>query len=109
MKCVIPCLGTLDIAIAAVLTCYIPLSTITYGFCYLMLISMHPEHAREYAEFSIYGCIQCTMGYISGYFTARWIYLNRASSTRSKIKPVEEIPLITPPPLVADIEEVSLA
>ena len=70
-----------------------------------MLVNMHPDHAHEYAEFSIYGCIQCTMGYISGYFTARWIYYNRASGTRSRIKPIEEIPLITPPPLVADTEE----
>ena len=103
MKCAIPCVGTIDAA--AVLVCYIPLSVITYGCCYLMLISVHPQHSREYAEFSIYGCLQCTMGYISWYCTARWIYYNNASSCRFKNKPTEQIPLITPLPLVADSEE----
>ena len=51
MKCVIPCVGRIDAA--AVLVCYIPLSVITYGCCYLMLIFRQAQIERQTAAISL--------------------------------------------------------
>ena len=101
----------------AILACYTPASIVTYACCYIMLAQMHPNDLHQYATFTLYGCMQCIFGFTSGYYTAKWIYCihkpDRSNTKQSKLRPVEEIPLlaiaptepITPPPPVADTEE----
>ena len=87
--------------------CYTPVSIIAYICSYFMLENKDPGHEREYATHTLYGCLQCTIGYVSGYFSARWIYA--ANQPPRNREPVEEIPLLPLNPIAADTEEASLA
>jgi hypothetical protein len=86
--------------------CYTPMIIIAYTCCYFMLDHRNPGHSSEYATHSFYGCIQCIIGYTSGYFSARWLYnKNNANNQNPRTEPVEEIPLLPINPIAADTEE----
>lgn len=101
-----PCLDSycnrMDFFVLAI--CYTPMNIIAYTCCYFMLDTKDPGHSNEYATHSFYGCIQCIIGYISGYFSARWLY-NNIHHQRPRTEPVEEIPLLPINPSAADTEE----
>jgi hypothetical protein len=103
-QCAIPCANKIDIG--TIFVCYIPISAIVYACCYLMLNNMYPTQEHEHATFVLYGCIQCGIGFITGYCTARWIYYRYNGRQRLKTSEVEATPLlVTPLPPSADIEE----
>ena len=65
----------------------------------------------EYATFATYGWVWCVLGYMSGYYSSKWICYNHTSdrnmsNMQTKPRPIEEFPCWSHPlPPVSDIEE----
>ena len=99
----IPCANKTDVG---VFVTYAPLSALMYACCYIMLVNMNPRIEQENANFVTYGFMQCSIGFLTGYCTSRWIYYQNKRPSR-RPQPAEEAQLlITPPPPSADTEEI---